>query len=203
MPDPPQGLQPGTRVFLGLYPSAKTASQIASLRKSSRTEPLSGIWMNPNDLHLTVLFGGEQPEQNLASWQESAEILQESLSPLLMRHQDRIWDIHWNADRRLLAMAFDRSSPFWITTGELSRTLSETLLPDKKPRPFWPHLTLARRVLLDPQTLAFLSETLHSLLEGHPLVWNGVRLYQSVLSPSRTIDRYQALSDLPFSGSGP
>ncbi|MHB1285146.1 MAG: 2'-5' RNA ligase family protein [Leptospirales bacterium] len=203
MPEPPQGFQPGTRVFLGLYPSAKTASQIASLWKSSQTEPLSGDWMNPNDLHLTLLFGGEQSEQNLANWHESARVLQESLSPYLMRHQDRIWDIHWNTDRRLLAMTFDRTSPFWVKAGELSGTLSETLLPTKRPRPFWPHLTLARRVRLDPQTREILSERLRGLLENHPLVWNGVRLYQSILSPSRTIDRYQALSDLPFSGNGP
>lgn len=195
------GSSPASRVFLGLYLYPETALQFVSLRQT-RTEAIQGTWMNPHDLHLTILFGGEQEEKTFALWKDSARILQEALSPLVPDHRRQTAEIHWRRDRRLLAITFDRTVPFWMKAEETSRTLSGTLLPMEPFRPFWPHLTLARNARLDPRALESLSESLHALFRQHPPLWKGVRLYKSVPSPSRTEDRYRTLADHPFPGDG-
>ncbi|MHB8421172.1 MAG: 2'-5' RNA ligase family protein [Leptospirales bacterium] len=201
MPDNRLGSVSHFRVFLGLYLVPETALRISLLLKP-RTRPLQGVWMSPGDLHLTVLFGGMQEEKVLVRWKESAKMLQESISPFQCHQQTQAAEIHWRRDRRILAITFDRMLPFWLKVEETSRVLSEKLLPAEKVRPFWPHLTLARNVRLEQETLESLSDTLHTLfLQPLPL-WKGVRLYKSIPSPDRTQDRYQTLADYPFSGNG-
>lgn len=188
------------RIFLGLSLCPEAGFRIFSLKRAG-TEPIPGNWINPHDLHLTVLFGGEQDAGTLSRWKNAACTLKEGLSPLIANHQERSSEIHWQKGRNLLAVSFDRTLPFWMEAGQLSRTLSEALLPTERYRPFWPHLTLARNARLESRTLEFLSNALRKVFQHRSPVWNGVKLYESIPLSAQKAQRYQILSDHPFSGN--
>lgn len=178
------------RIFLGLNPSTGTLEKIRFFqdRFSSAVQ-----WEMPEDLHSTVLFGGIQPERAIGLWKKAAGHLALSLAPVCGIHLVPAWEKKCH----LLVLVFSESSPFWKAVTGMADDLSTELLERRRFRPFWPHMTLSRKMSGNP--LSCMTSTSGADFSEWPTpFFSGIRLYESVLAANRKSPRYRILEDCPF-----
>lgn len=182
------------RIFLALMPEAGTGERLARM---SRLEPgiRQGRWMKPEDLHMTLLFGGEQPLACCPDWKDGVDIAAGVLAPLAKDHAERSGRVSWDAKRKLLALEFLPDVPFWREADRMGRMLSERLLGQSPVRRLWPHLTLARKISLTRSAVTGIEAAAAGILREFPIKWTNVRLLESDPSnPSRN-PQYRILYD--------
>lgn len=178
------------RIFLGLNPSTDTLTKIRFFQERFSSGVL---WESPEDLHSTVLFGGIQPDRTIALWKKAACHL--SLAPVCRIHLVPAWEMK----RHLLVLVFSDSSPFWRAVTGIADDLSTGLLGRRSSRPFWPHMTLSRKMTGNsPSRMIATSKA--DFAEWPAPFFSGIRLYESVLPANRKSRRYTILEDCPFPG---
>nr|EDZ39862.1 MAG: Probable 2'-5' RNA ligase [Leptospirillum sp. Group II '5-way CG'] len=178
------------RVFIGLYPTQTGLDQVRQIANNlPRSLPLE----NPEDLHITLLFGGDQPEHRKSVWIEGAHRAQHTLerfSTLPMA------GVALERHRSILALRFFCEENFWVAAADVASYLSRDLLGVKPSRPFWPHMTLSRNMF------APLPTGERNVLKKYPLdrspFLEGVRLWTSAPTRNPNGCRYTALAEFPF-----
>ena len=132
------------RLFIALQPSPAFRDALVSLQERLQAAGVTGRYLTPENLHLTLAFLGEQPGPDKAA--EALEALQAPAGELLLDHYEvfRRTEILYLAPRedgpaRAVAMALER---------EL-RSRGFRL----EARPFKAHLTLCRRIRLPEGSL--------------------------------------------------
>lgn len=135
------------RLFLALWPDAHTRQHLQTWQ-TAQSWPKEARLTTPADLHLTLHFLGQVPQQRLADIlqalpQPSAHAIDLYLSPL------QVWP-------NGVAVLTPETAPdsLLLLHQQLASTLSELDLPPEV-RPYRPHVTLARRAHgLTPTQLA-------------------------------------------------
>lgn len=123
------------RLFLALWPDKATCNALTAWQSA-----LSGRKVPPENLHMTLVFLGEQPQGRIP---ELARLIA-SLPPFA---------IHLVLDKQGY---FTRSKIAWAGTSRppealmqlcqiLKTSLPDNILPPGRPLPFRPHITLARK----------------------------------------------------------
>lgn len=180
------------RIFLGLNPSTDTLEKIRFFQDRLSSDVL---WEMPEDLHSTVLFGGVQPDCAIGLWKKAARHLALSLAPVCGIHMVPAWE----KKRHLLVLVFSESSPFWRAVTGMADDLSADLLERRRSRPFWPHMTLSRKMTGNPLT-RMTSTSVTDCTKWPTPFFSGIRLYESVLPAKPRNPRYTILEDCPFPG---
>ena len=178
------------RVFIGLYPTQAGLDQI---RQIATNLPRPFSLESPDDLHITLLFGGDQPEHRKSVWVEAAH---QSMRALERFSLLPMGSVALEQHRSILVLRFFGGEKFWGEAAGLASHLSWDLLGVRPSRPFWPHMTLSRKVVapLPPDDRRVLKKD----LPDRSLFLGGVRLWTS--SPTRNPNgrRYTALAEFPF-----
>lgn len=186
-----------SRIFLALIPEDGPWKRLVRIREPKNPSE-SNRWTHPEDLHMTLLFGGEQPQSRLPAWKEAVELAAETLGPSAASHFERTGRIAWDPKRKLLALEFPSESPFWKETDRVGRMLSERLLDQTLFRPVWPHLTLARHAPLERESVLAIGTIAHSILDEAPIRWTRVRLLESTIGNPGQGPRYRILFERPM-----
>ena len=124
------------RLFCALWPNDTERAALAAA--AHRLFPLSGRPVATADLHVTLAFIGSVAEARVGSFLE----LRRSVSPVAMS-LDALE--HWPKSRVLVATARNVPDALRATVDTLWRRLDRLGVP-REPRPFRPHVTLARDV---------------------------------------------------------
>lgn len=180
------------RIFLGLNPSTDTLEKIRFFQDRFSSDLL---WEMPGDLHSTVLFGGIQSDSAIALWKNAARHLALSVAPVCGIPLVPAWE----KKRNLLVLVFSETSPFWRAVEGTADDLSADLLERRRSRPFWPHMTLSRKMI--GNSLSHMTSTSGTDFSKWPTpFFSGIRLYESILPANRRSPRYMILADCPFPG---
>jgi 2'-5' RNA ligase len=148
---------------------------------------------NPEDLHVTILFGGDQLSRQEPLWNRATLRTAQALDPL---SRLPMRDFFLERRRSILAIRFFGSDPFWKVVDGLATDLSGELLGLFSTRTFWPHMTLCRRIPPKMHDADCPMPRAHS--PGDSPFFAGVRLYASPDPEERGRKRYITLSDFPF-----
>jgi len=135
------------RLFVALEPPGPLRRQLAALAAELRRQAGHAAerlrWVEPANLHLTVQFLGNVPEERLAAVQEAVAAAAAGARPLLLAVRGAGAFPSARRARVVWAGLHGELAPL---TG-LAQTLAASLAPLGFPpeeRPFSPHLTLAR-----------------------------------------------------------
>ena len=124
------------RLFVALQPSAAFLEALAVLRERLSAKGVSGRWLEPANLHLTLAFIGEWPE---------------NVTPLLPAVQApfRLTLSHAGVflAAKVLWAGVQPSDELDRLAGEVRRSLAEAGVPFDR-QMFNPHITLARKPFL-------------------------------------------------------
>ena len=121
------------RLFIGLQPSAAFRTALSRLQEQLRAAGVTGRWLEPRNLHLTLAFIGEWPEP-------FSGILPMVEHPFQIRlsHPDLF------PKARVLWAGVEASEKLNDLAAEVRHNLTEAGIPFD-PKPFYPHITLARK----------------------------------------------------------
>ncbi len=191
--DPTEGKTSGRiRIFLALIPDEGSRDRL--FRKTRSTVPSqSDRWTHPDDLHMTLLFGGAEPKICHPAWKKAVETAADSLSTETVSHVERTGRITWDSKRKFLALEFPPEAPFWREADRVYHLLSERLMGTAPVRTLWPHLTLARHVLIKRESVFEIGTIANQILVETPLRWTRVRLLESPLGNLNQSPRYRTL----------
>ena len=121
------------RLFVGLRPSDEFRSALSVLQDRLRTAGVTGQYLDPSNLHMTLAFIGEWPE-------EVTEVLPEVEEPfsLVLSH------IGFFPEAKVLWAGVEKSSALERLAGRVRHALADSGIPFD-PKRFNPHITLARK----------------------------------------------------------
>ena len=131
------------RIFIGLQPSPAFRDALSALQGMLREAGVAGRWLDPSNLHMTLAFIGQ--------WEDPEAVLSllpavEKPFPVVLSHIG----------------VFQKADVLWAGTAssealdELAERVRSRLLEAGipfDPRPFVPHITLARKPILPDQFL--------------------------------------------------
>ncbi len=178
------------RVFIGLYP---TKTGLDTIRQIAKNLPRSLSLEHPVDLHITLLFGGDQPENLKPFWKDAANRSMHALEPFSLLPMP---GVALERHRSILALCFSGEDPFWKKASDLANHLSWNLLSFRTSKPFWPHMTLCRKIS-NPLTNGEDIVIQKYPLDSNPFL-GGVRLWASSATGNPKNSRYTVLADFPF-----
>ena len=189
---PPSGLYHPylRRVFIGLYPAT---SGLARIHQIVRDLPRSLMLDTPEDLHVTLLFGGDQTLDREPLWKKATGRAAQTLENFCHLPMESIL---LEKRHSILAIRFFGAVPFWEQVASLANTLSRDLLGLSPTKPFWPHMTLSRKASRIPLENVRISPPIYPF-ENAPF-FAGVRLFASGDPEDRRKRRYSILTDFPF-----
>ena len=133
------------RLFIAVNFSDEVKSLVLSVQEQLRSQALRGNFSRPENLHLTLAFLGETPEEKL-----------ESLFRLMERIQSQPFEIHFShtgcfthSRKELWWIGLDRECPGFPFLASIHEKLLDSLedagfSADK--RPFNAHITLGREI---------------------------------------------------------
>ena len=186
------------RLFVAIDPPTAQRQQVAALIAEARGLAPEARWQRPESLHLTLVFLGHRPEEQVPA-------IEAVLAPVAARHQPLQLAIgsagsFGSPSRpRILLLRIEGAVEALAT---LQRDVSLALEPlghEPEERAFRPHLTLARsRQMRGDRALAAAREAIGAG-PGGSFEAGEILLYQSELSPSGST--YTPLARLPL-GSG-
>ncbi len=169
------------RLFVALEIPSSVRENLADLLTSLRVVSPQTRWVRPENLHVTLKFIGEVPQENLAGIQSALAGVR-SDQPVTLdfrgvgffpdeKHPRVFWaGIEASPNLKILAAGIEQAT--------------EKLGTSRERRPFSPHLTLAR---FEPPRLA---QQLRTAIQEHPardfgsLRTNQFHLIESKLKPS-------------------
>jgi 2'-5' RNA ligase len=129
------------RLFVGLAISQELRESLASLIQGLRQADSSPRWVNPANLHVTLKFIGEVPQEKLAPITEALTAVHIT-EPLEL--QLRGLGFFPNARRPAVAwVGMEPAEPLARLACEIDRSLAAVGI-QREERPFVPHLTIAR-----------------------------------------------------------
>lgn len=177
--------EPGRRLFFALWPNEPMRAALAqATRKAVRAS--GGRPVPAASLHITLAFLGWVPERRLAELAPLArEAARAASGETLELRFDRLE--HWRAAQLLCVLpAAAPATLAQLAQGLKGRLTACGFAPDLKP--FRPHVTVARKVLRPPRSLAM-----------HPLLWlfAGFALIESRTEPSGAL--YSVVESYPLS----
>ena len=121
------------RLFAGLRPSDGFRSALSLLQDRLRAAGVTGQYLDPANLHMTLAFIGEWPEN-------VTEVLPgvEDPFPLVLSH------IGFFPEAKVLWAGVEKSGALERLAGRVRRSLAEAGIPFD-PKKFYPHITLVRK----------------------------------------------------------
>jgi len=180
------------RLFLALDIPAAIRDRISLFIEGVAGFAPHARWMKPESLHITLKFIGEQPEAALEPIKQSLSTIRASATEI---HYHNYGFFPTAKSPRVFWIGVESGPQLAALAGTIDHTLSSLGIP-KEPRPFSPHLTLARaagasgsprRAKTDAPNLTF--HHLQEKLVARPTPDFGTMtpreffLYQSQLSP--------------------
>lgn len=167
------------RAFIAVEISEGARTEVARLQETLITAGADVKWVEPRNLHLTLKFLGEVPEEKIPALTESLGRTAAETPPFSFSLQG--------------VGAFPRMEHprvIWVGVQEGKEQLVQLAEKVGGERPFSPHLTIGR--VRSGARLAPLP-----FKAGEPILADRLVLFQSVLSPDGSI--YTPLAILPFS----
>ena len=121
------------RIFIGIRPSDEFRAALALLEDRLRDAGVTGRYLDPSNLHLTLAFIGEWPE-------DVTEVLPEVDRPfsLVLSH------LGYFPEAKVLWAGLEQSGELERLAGRVRRSLAEAGIPFDRKR-FAPHITFVRR----------------------------------------------------------
>lgn len=121
------------RLFVGLRPTDEFRSALSLLQDRLRAAGVTGQYLDPSNLHMTLAFIGEWPE-------EVTEVLPEVEEPfsLVLSH------IGFFPEAKVLWAGVEKSVALERLAGRVRHGLADSGIPFD-PKRFNPHITLARK----------------------------------------------------------
>ena len=121
------------RLFVGLRPSDEFRSALSLLQDRIRTAGVTGQFLDPSNLHMTLAFIGEWPE-------DITEVLPavEDPFPLTLSH------IGFFPEAKVLWAGVEKSAALERLASRVRHSLADGGIPFD-PKRFNPHITLARK----------------------------------------------------------
>ncbi len=183
------------RLFVAIDLEPSVLAGVAGAVSRLRGRAPRAKWVDPANLHVTLLFLGERPEEQLPAFERQVrEAAAQHPPPQLSVRSGGSFGPR--AHPRVLWVGLEGSLA--ALHAELERRF-EPLGVEREHRPFAPHLTLARaRDLKGDPKLAHLAERLRESDFGTSIARELV-LYRSQLTPMGSI--YTPLVRAPFEGA--
>lgn len=177
------------RLFFALPVAEPLRTRLTAAQEGLRSVGLVARWTHPADLHLTLAFLGERPEGDVSRLEALGEACASHGGPL--RTEATGWlPLPSPSHPRVLAVGWVGTPALAALHEQLARALADLGMP-LDPRPFRPHVTVARTKAPLPEELPPLPVPL--VFEPRSLV-----LYRSGEGPG---PRYQALATWPVTGA--
>lgn len=175
------------RLFFALWLDQQ-AARAAHRAAQDIAQKFGGRVMRPETLHLTLAFLGQVDEARLPTLQSLGKDAAAATAPFVLSFDQLA---HWRHNHIVQASCREIPAALPELVAHLRRELAGLGLT-VDPRPFFPHLTLLRKVLTAMPEAPL---TPPISLAGNPL--------QLVESMPQTVgaDRYQALAQWPLAGS--
>jgi 2'-5' RNA ligase len=165
------------RLFFALWPDEATR---AALHRETRSvvRHCGGKPVTPANLHLTLAFLGNVPDERLPAVTAAPEALQ--MAPFALTLDRYGW---FEAAQVLWIGCVEPPAPLRRLAAELGHLMAEVAELQTDLRPFHPHLTLARKVRNPPE-----------LKPPRPVAWaiGGFALVESTTDPEGA--RYEVIS---------
>ncbi|MBN2690193.1 MAG: RNA 2',3'-cyclic phosphodiesterase [Gammaproteobacteria bacterium] len=158
----PCEINPALRLFFALTFSEEERAAIEDLRSNLKKQ-YSGLplkWISPENLHLTLYFCGEVTKPQL---EEIIPILSNATFPKIFKFTARIATIFPNTNHPVALVLEPEICPQLLAIHKILRTSIDNILDNPDPRPYRPHITLAkipRREKFDLQKLKTQEETI-------------------------------------------
>ena len=121
------------RLFVGLKPSDEFRSALSVLQSRLHAAGVAARYLEPSNLHMTLAFIGEWPE-NIAG------ILPEITSPFTLT----LSCVGLFPEAKVIWAGVERSGALDLLAEQVRKNLSEAGVPFD-PKPFVPHITLGRK----------------------------------------------------------
>ena len=124
------------RLFVGLRPSDEFRSALSLLQDRLRAAGVTGQYLDSSNLHMTLAFIGEWPEEA----DEVTEVLPEVEEPFVVT----LSHIGFFPEAKVLWAGVEKSYELERLAGRVRHVLSDSGIPFD-PKRFNPHITLARK----------------------------------------------------------
>lgn len=121
------------RLFVGIRPSDEFRSALASLQDRLRAAGVTGRYLEPSGLHMTLAFIGEWPE-------EVTDILPDVNRPFSLN----LSHVGYFPEAKVLWAGVEKSDALQRLAGRVRHSLAEAGIPFD-PKRFNPHITLVRK----------------------------------------------------------
>ena len=151
------------RLFVGLRPSAEFRNALTDLQAGLRSAGVAGRWMDSSNLHMTLAFIGEWPENVVSVLPEVTRPFSVTLS-----------HIGVFPEAKVLWAGVGNSEALNLLAERVRHELAGNSIPFD-PKPFKPHITLVRKPLV-PASLDLSEITLPAV----SMIVKEVCLYRSV-----------------------
>jgi len=129
------------RLFIAVNFDDKTKARLLQCQESLRLASAGGNFTRPENLHLTLVFLGETPPGHVLEIQRMMDCAPAGPFTLQFEGMGKFGDTWW--------VGIQQNSALAGLYNHLSQWLKATGFPIES-RPFKPHLTLAREVILRP-----------------------------------------------------
>jgi len=166
------------RLFLAVDLPDRVRQEVVALC----TQVTGARWVKPHQLHITLRFMGQTPDDTLAELCDRLARVQVPAFTLALRGAG-VFPAGASARRaRVLWLGLDPADPF----ADLKHAIDACLGPDTERSNFSPHLTLARFTNSpDPTLTQFLAR--HQAYRSAPWTVTCFHLYKSTLSSSGAV----------------
>src|SRR5258708_15374124 len=184
------------RLFVALEIPSSVRENLADLLTSLRAVSPQTRWVRPENLHVTLKFIGEVPQENLAGIQSALAGVR-SDQPVILDFRG-LGFFPNEKHPRVFWAGIEASPNFKILAAEIEQA-TEKLGISHERRPFSPHLTLARfePPRLPEQLRASIQE--HSARDFGSLRTNQFQLIESKLKSSGA--EYTTVESFPFAAA--
>ena len=121
------------RIFIGIRPTDEFRAALSVLQNHLRTFGVTGRYLDPSNLHMTLAFIGEWPD-------DAVPLLPRVVHPFsLALSRPGVFP-----KAKVLWAGVDPSEPLEHLAGQVRQFLDEHEIP-YDPKPFFPHITLVRK----------------------------------------------------------
>ena len=121
------------RLFVGIRPSDEFRSALAALQDRLRAAGVTGRYLEPSNLHMTLAFIGEWPE-------EVTDVLPDADRPFSLN----LSHVGYFPEAKVLWAGVEKSDALKRLAGRVRHSLAEAGIPFD-PKRFNPHITLVRK----------------------------------------------------------
>lgn len=170
------------RAFLALEISPATRTALGEAIRRLRPHTLRVKWVDPSQMHLTLVFFGDLPQEKLESVKAAAAAVCARFAPIGLRAKG-LGSFGQGGRMRVLWCGLDEPTGRLAALHGALQAALEPLGFGPEPRPFSPHLTLGR--LREPSREEPLRRALEEMagFEAGPERADHLTLFESTLTP--------------------